>query len=291
MPVADPWSARRIVGGVLVDETVATSRSSRLEVIRRSTSGRLSWEFEQPTLALIWLHSGFKHVRLAAGARCINTPVTARSSLGLIASNVSVQGEFETEPDASYALAFFDLEEHGLTKRFSSARFTFADRRVTAGLVGICRETSRRDAYFPLLLEGWAMQTLSHLASGTLLERTATGSSARLPTRIARQGCDHVDASLDGALSVSALAAVAGYSERHFARAFRNSLGRTPHQYIVERRLERATQLIRAGDLSMTQIAHACGFGQPQRLSAVFRTAMGMTPTEYARHVGSPSRS
>lgn len=287
MSVGDPWLARRVVGGVLQDETVATSKSSRLEVVRRSTPGRLSWDFEQPTLTLVWLQSGFSHVRLAADNQHIDTPVTAVSNLGVVASNVGVQGEFETGPDAAYVLAFFDLKEHGLSSAVISTRFTFADRRLTAGLTEICRATSRQDAFFPLLLEGWALQTLSCLASEAALEPPPAGSTT-LPPRVLRRVRDHVEASLHDSLSVGSLAAVAGYSQRHFTRAFRNSTGQTPHAYIVERRLERAVQLIRAGDLSMTQITHACGFGQPQRFSSVFRRAMGISPTEYARHVRAP---
>jgi AraC-like DNA-binding protein len=82
-------------------------------------------------------------------------------------------------------------------------------------------------------------------------------------------------------ISVSALSSVAGLSRSHFSNAFRTSVGRTPHAYVVRLRLERAMKLMGETDTALSEIALATGFADQAHFSNAFRRAVGMTPTQW----------
>ncbi|MGW2563804.1 helix-turn-helix transcriptional regulator [Streptomyces sp. NPDC001514] len=88
-------------------------------------------------------------------------------------------------------------------------------------------------------------------------------------------------------LDLDAVAAHAGYSRFHFVRAFKTVYGETPGQYLSRRRTERAEDLLRTVDLSVTEICHLVGFSSLGTFSTRFRMRTGLTPSEYrAKHVG-----
>lgn len=84
-------------------------------------------------------------------------------------------------------------------------------------------------------------------------------------------------------LSSEALARAANLSVGHFNRAFKESFGATPHQYILETRVAKAAELLSRPDLDIASIARVCGFSGGSHLSAEFRRRMGITPSAYRR--------
>ncbi|UCM91861.1 helix-turn-helix transcriptional regulator [Streptomyces marincola] len=96
-----------------------------------------------------------------------------------------------------------------------------------------------------------------------------------------------MDREWSGALDLGAVAAHAGYSRYHFVRVFRAAYGRTPGQYLTLRRVERAQELLRCADLSVTEICDLVGFHSLGTFSATFKRHTGRTPTAYrAAHAG-----
>jgi len=91
----------------------------------------------------------------------------------------------------------------------------------------------------------------------------------------------HIEACLDGDLSLGDLAAVAGLSPRHFAVAFRKSVGITPHQYVLRRRVDQAKFLLTARRASIAEVATTVGFASQSHFTEVFRRLVGITPTRY----------
>jgi AraC-like DNA-binding protein len=61
-------------------------------------------------------------------------------------------------------------------------------------------------------------------------------------------------------IDIPALSAAAGYSEAHFIRAFRCVHGETPGRYRTRRRIERASELLRSVNLTVTEVSHLVGF-------------------------------
>lgn len=81
-------------------------------------------------------------------------------------------------------------------------------------------------------------------------------------------------------LTLADLAQQAALSEYHFARMFSQSMNMAPHQYVMQRRMERAQQLVRHSALPLTEIALACGFSSASHFSNRFKSAVGMTPSQ-----------
>ena len=82
-------------------------------------------------------------------------------------------------------------------------------------------------------------------------------------------------------LDVPAMARAAHASPSHFARQFREAYGETPYAYLMTRRIERAKALLRAGELSVTEVSLAVGCQSLGTFSTRFRELVGMTPGEY----------
>jgi AraC-like DNA-binding protein len=77
------------------------------------------------------------------------------------------------------------------------------------------------------------------------------------------------------------LAALAGLSTFHFIRAFRAHSGRTPHQYLREKRIERAKELLITTPMPVTEICDAVGFQSLGSFSSLFRRVTGETPAAF----------
>ena len=81
---------------------------------------------------------------------------------------------------------------------------------------------------------------------------------------------EYIDHRLGADLTVHELAGVAHLSPYHFSRMFRVSMGESVHRYVLGRRLERATRLLREGDLTLAQVAIAVGFSNQSHFTTAF---------------------
>ena len=89
-----------------------------------------------------------------------------------------------------------------------------------------------------------------------------------LPQRQLLRVLDYIDAHLDRKLKLAELAQLLDISQFHFGRLFRQSLGLSPYQYLLQQRVERAKQLLKQTDKSIVDIAFDCGFNSHSHLSA-----------------------
>lgn len=92
---------------------------------------------------------------------------------------------------------------------------------------------------------------------------------------------DHMDAASEEDWPVGRLARVSNVSEAHFARSFKAAFGVPPHRYLLTRRIERATALLRDTDLSITDIAFQTGWQSLGSFGRTFRDITGMSPGEF----------
>lgn len=109
-------------------------------------------------------------------------------------------------------------------------------------------------------------------------------SRAAVPTPLLahlRRARDRADRDYAEPLDLETLAAEAGVSKYHFLRAFASVYGLTPMQYLCERRIERAQDLLRATNLTVTEVCHLVGFSSLGSFSSRFSRLVGCSPSEY----------
>ena len=104
-----------------------------------------------------------------------------------------------------------------------------------------------------------------------------------LPQRQLLQVLDYIDVHLGGEIKLADLAQLVDMSQFHFGRLFKQSLGVSPYQYLLQQRVERAKQLLKQTDKFITDIAFDCGFNSHSHLTKQFRQLTGMTPKAYRR--------
>lgn len=90
-----------------------------------------------------------------------------------------------------------------------------------------------------------------------------------------------IDVCYDLPLSLDEISSKACFSRYHFLRLFRQAFDKTPHQYLVGRRIEKAKELLRAPDLSVTDVCFEVGFQSLGSFSSLFRKTVGHAPITY----------
>lgn len=98
---------------------------------------------------------------------------------------------------------------------------------------------------------------------------------------------EYVERNLDSSFSVDTLSEVAGVSPSHLERLCRRATGTSVIQFCRARRIERAKELLREGQLSVTAIAAATGFTSVHYFSRTFKDVVGMSPREYVKSIKS----
>lgn len=94
---------------------------------------------------------------------------------------------------------------------------------------------------------------------------------------------EFVEANLAGDPSITDLARECRLSDSYFFRAFKQATGATPHRWLMRRRLERAKELLRDGELALSEVALVCGFSDQSHLSRYFARAEGYGPGKWRR--------
>ncbi|MES1022660.1 AraC family transcriptional regulator [Gloeocapsa sp. BRSZ] len=94
---------------------------------------------------------------------------------------------------------------------------------------------------------------------------------------------DYINEHLHQDLTLTEIAAIAQISPYHFLRLFKQSMGVTPHQYILQRRIDRAKYLLQHSKLSIAEIAFSAGFCDQSHLTRCFKRMLGMTPKQFLK--------
>lgn len=97
-----------------------------------------------------------------------------------------------------------------------------------------------------------------------------------------RRARDHADRNFAAELDLEQLAAVAGISKWHFQRLFTRTYGVSPASYLSRRRIERAQDLLRATNLTVTEVCHTVGFTSLGSFSSRFRAVVGESPSDFS---------
>jgi AraC family transcriptional regulator len=109
------------------------------------------------------------------------------------------------------------------------------------------------------------------------------GGLASWQMRIVTQ---HIEEHVGEQISLSTLAKLARLSPAHFCRAFKQSFGVPPHEYHVQRRIEKAKALLAERNASVTDVGFALGYSHTSSFSVAFRKIIGRSPREFRRDFG-----
>ena len=150
----------------------------------------------------------------------------------------------------------------------------------------ITREAMEQAAGGPLYVEALAVQLAIHL-----LRRYAScvfkepDDAPRLSPSELAQLEEFIDAHLDDAITLEDMAGLLGMGVWTFNRHLRHTLDRSGYAFVVEKRIKRAKQLLRSGDLALKEVAAACGFSDQAHMTRMFRAKLGVTPGQYRKAV------
>ena len=102
------------------------------------------------------------------------------------------------------------------------------------------------------------------------------------PTR-ERRAKELLASQLDENMSVAEVATACGLSRTHFTRAFRQTTGTTPHQWVQQYKVEQVKRMLSFTGLPIAEVAAACGFADQSHLTRTFRQRVGLTPAAWRR--------
>jgi len=163
-------------------------------------------------------------------------------------------------------------------------RWSFQDEQLRLLLTEMDREINAGCPMGPLYGDLLGMSL-----SIALIKKYAHTSTLPIPLKGGlsrarlRQVMAYIDEHLDGEIRLEDLAAVAGLSLYHFARSFRDSAGVTAHQYVTQKRVERAKQLLSRPEWTIQQVASAAGFADGSQFARTFRSATGVSPSRWRK--------
>ncbi len=160
-------------------------------------------------------------------------------------------------------------------------RFAFHDPFVGACVSALRDEMQAPREHGALYVDSVADALALHLLRSAAPKTSPARTRETLSRSTLARVCERVEQSLEQGVSLEDLAREAGISRFHFARAFREGTGLPPHRYLTLRRIERAKELLRQTDLTLVEIALACGFGNQSHFTLRFREAVGVTPRRF----------
>lgn len=164
-------------------------------------------------------------------------------------------------------------------------RSGFIDRKalVIAEMIRdeLASQETANPVYLDSMLTVFSIHLLRHYSSAA--GQPAPPRRGGLSARSWRDVSDFIDANLMSDLRIETLSKEAKLSPSHFLRAFRQTVGQSPHRYVLELRTRKAEQLILSTEHSLGEIAAACGFSSHSHLSSTMRRLRQTSPSELRR--------
>jgi len=189
------------------------------------------------------------------------------------------------DPTALKSLKNVNFDTLGIEFR---PHFSLDDPAILNTLASIKDDVERPGPGGRLYRESLIIQLLIRLVQvSSNFEIASAHSQAKggLATWQLRKVLGLIDSDLARSPSLEQLGSAVSVSSRHLCRAFRQSVGVPPHRYMVERRIERAKELMRDPSLRLTDIALSTGFGDASAFSRSFRRFTGLAPRAYRKLV------
>ena len=134
--------------------------------------------------------------------------------------------------------------------------------------------------YVEALTQVLIIHLLRHYSTAT---QNVVPKHGSLTASQVRQAIDYVQAHLEQNLSLAEIAAAINISPTYFSRLFKRATGSSPHQYVIQQRVERAKVLLKTTDLAIANVAFQVGFSSQSHLTQHFKRLTGVTPKQVAK--------
>ena len=146
----------------------------------------------------------------------------------------------------------------------------------------LCDALTRREDGFAFFVQGAVLRFFGYLLKFRLYQKNplSIASEEKSAGRM-KLVLDHIQKNYGHEIELSELAKLSNMSPNYFCRYFRKLTGQTPIEYLITYRLESACYALRNTDLSVTDIAFACGFNDVSHFIKSFRRTYGITPKAY----------
>ena len=176
--------------------------------------------------------------------------------------------------------ALFSLEPAFRSQHNFQSRLQLSGRqlrRVNEMIHALTKETEMRNPGYRVMAKGLFMQLAVYLSRGYSDEPSAESVDLlRLGDAIA-----HIETHYAEKISLEELAEKSHLSKRHFLRIFHDCVGRSPIDHLMHVRIQKATELLRHTNRTITDIAFDCGFSDSNYFTRCFRKTLDQTPKVY----------
>ncbi|GFE71767.1 hypothetical protein CFPU101_43770 [Chroococcus sp. FPU101] len=161
-------------------------------------------------------------------------------------------------------------------------KFGFQDELIhqlgLAMYTELCSQGSSSRLYSDTLANALTVHLLRNYTTQKYQTPNYNGGFAQHKLRLV---IDYINDNLERELSLKELAALTQMSQYHFCRAFKQTIGFSPHQYLIQQRVERAKQLLQKEGMSIGAVANACGFTHQSHFHRHFKRLTGVTPKTF----------
>lgn len=273
---------------------IAAWAGFRLGIFKAASIEIAGQQGEHPAVGMILRGRTRAQIR-SRGEECDFSP--GRDSVGVFGPQFDVSWtRWECEPGAErmmIELDFSDLERAGdldtllASRRTLRQDLTLSDTHLAAMMRLIAEEVQHCSPHGPLYATSLSLSLAAYLfsAHGSGGRTRSRERGALSPAQKARV-LELVQQHLADDLKLEEMAAAAGISRFHFLRLFKNSLGMTPHRYVMEQRLASARRLLEDTGMPVAEIAAATGFSSQSHLCTAMRRSLGTTPGRWRKPVG-----
>jgi AraC family transcriptional regulator len=194
--------------------------------------------------------------------------------------------------EGAYNRLLFELDqkhlEHLTEGRFAGARMEIAERwafkdpRLEHLLKTLYAELQEGAPAGRLFGEQVGNAVIMLLAKQySIIRPDIYGSGGKIPGSRLKRVLDYVENNLHQDIHLSELASVITMSPYYFARLFKNSTGLSPHQYMIQRRIDRAKEMLQNSKISIFEIGVRVGYADAKHFRTLFRREVGLSPNDY----------
>lgn len=245
-------------------------------------------EFPGSDRAIVCIHVGPPVLAICRHGKEYHRGTTIYGDVDIIPPNTPASWELKgTDIDLVIGIRSELLErvvkDSGRNPRYLGIRSRFQARDTQIENIGWALKTEMENGYpcGRLYVDGLAMALAARIVGGhSSLSRPPNEHNGKMSNGRLREVLSFIEENISQDIPLHQLADVAGLSVSHFKVLFRRSVGSSAHQYLIRRRVQQATELLRHGSLPIGQVALETGFCHQSHLAMHMRRILGASPRE-----------